>query len=148
MPPVGGLAAVNSIVNLNSLTNQPFAEVSFSPVSAPAQAVGDLGYNAGVSSTNAPWTTFVSHITGAVEDGIPNHFEIEVTLDGKISEEEFLQNLRNSGAFITGASDSQGFPIEGHFYLKRLGDFDVFSFLPGQFQTERPVRPLLTPQLP
>jgi len=148
MPPVGGLAAVNSIVNLDSTTNLPLEGVTFNPIAAPAQALGDLGYEAGVSSTNVPWITFLSNITARVEDGIPNHFEIEVTLDGKTSAEEFLQNLRSSGAFFTGSSDAQGFPNHGHIYLKRLGDFDVLSFLPGRVLTEREPRPHLTPQLP
>lgn len=148
MPPVGGVAAVNSIVNLDSTTNERLEGVTFNPIAAPAQALGDLGYEAGVSATDAPWITFLSSITATVEDGIPNHFEIEVTLDGNTSAEEFLQNLRSSGALFTGSSDSQGFPNHGHTYLKSLGDFDVLTLLPGWFQTEREPRLHITPQLP
>ena len=149
MPNVPGIASVDSIVNLNTETDEPLPGVTFSPHAAPASTaeVGFIGGEVGVGNGD-PWITFVSNITEKVEDGLPNHFIIEVTLDGETSADQFVRNLRQHGAFFTGSS-TNGFPNGHHLFLKRMADFQVMALYPPK-APEGPFAPgtRLSPVLP
>lgn len=149
MPNVPGISSVDSIVNYNTVTGEPLPGVTFTSHSAPASSaeVGFIGGEVGVGNGD-PWVTFVSNITERVEDGIPNHFIIEVTLDGETTPDQLVRNLRQHGAFFTGSS-TQGFPNGDHLFLKRMADFNVMALYPPK-QPEEPFAPgtRLSPVLP
>lgn len=147
MPTLPGVKSVDSVTNLNTLTGEPLEHVTFAPISVPGQEFGRMGYDAGVGETDGSWVPFVSNITGRVENGIPNHFTIEVTLDGELTAQEFVQTLRRQGGLFTASSDQLGFPDGGHTYLKRFQDFSVMALYPALVKKpERGTR--LAPVLP
>ena len=149
MPDIPGVESVDAVTNLNTLTGEPLEHVTFAPISTAGEALGELAHEAGIGESASPWQAYLSNITGRVEDGIPNHFTIEVSLDGETTAEELVRNVQRLGGFFTASSDQFGFPNGGHTFLKRFADFDVMALYPPLTVEERPERGTrLSPVLP
>jgi hypothetical protein len=132
--PLQEIDSVTSVVNYNSLTNQPFTEVDFNPSDVPSRTVTRMAADIGLVFPNGvTWPSFLSSITGTVPDGVPNHFVIDVQLSPGVTPLQFLAALKEQGVFITGSSHS-GIPHGGdHLHTKRFADFDIIALLPGSF---------------
>jgi hypothetical protein len=113
------------VVNYNTLTGQPFPELTFSEDFAAAQGASEIAEGAGVVSADGPWQGFISHIVGSVEDGVLNHFVVDVTLEEGVRPEDLLKALREYGTYITASSEG-GYPNGGHEFVRLLGDNPVF----------------------
>ena len=113
------------MVNYNSLTGQPFSELTFSEDFTAAQGASEIAERAGVETADGPWQGFTSHIVGNVEDGVLNHFVVDVTLEKGVRPGDLLKALREYGTYITASSEG-GHPNGGHEFVRLLGDNPVF----------------------
>ncbi len=137
-PPAEGVDKVNAVVNFNSALGQPFQEVTFEYSDAAGAVVADFmddyfGFGGG-----EPWQALVSEITGNVNDGVPNHFVIDVSLQKGMTPFEFVKVLREEGMFLTAASHD-GAPHGGeggHVFLKRFGDYEMIVKFPVAYSSK------------
>lgn len=135
LSPVSGIKDVGTIVNYNSVTGRPFAEVSFYPSLVPSIEAPNLAAHIGLlPAPDKLWFGFQSKITGTVRDGVPNHFLIEVILEKGVSHEAFVANLKREGIFLTSSSDANGVPSEDHNYFKRISATEVLVVSLPEFQ--------------
>lgn len=120
--PISGIESVDRITNLNSETFEQLAGVSFYPSDRPATAVSKLALDTGVPmESTSPWFSFESHITGSIPEGVPNHFDIEVTLQDGVTALDFINAVRSQGFFLT-SSAHDGVPSTGHQDFFPMGD--------------------------
>lgn len=137
LSPVEGIERVNAVTNHNSDTGQRFKEVTFSPAERPGRELALLAGEEGLPlGDRGTWFGFKSKITGTVEDNVPNHFVIDVTLKEGVSPEEFVQALQTQGVFATSSSTPDGVPNPGHHFFRRLTSADVLVLFP-----QRPEKP-------
>ncbi len=131
-PPAEGVEKVNAVVNFNSALGVPFDEVAFDYSDVAGAVVADFmddyfGFGGG-----EPWQALVSVITGNVNDGVPNHFLIDVSLEKGVTPHEFVKVLSDEGMFLTAASHD-GAPHGGeggHVFLKRFADYQMIVKYP------------------
>lgn len=128
-PPLGTVASVDSVVNYDGRTGEPFEEVTFYRSEVPSATVGSFAQEEGLAANDEPWHTFQSLITGTVEDGIPNYFVIDLTLREGVSRLEFLDELKTHGLFLTSGSDEAGTPNH-HPYFRQIGDGPITAGQP------------------
>ncbi|MEM8930878.1 MAG: hypothetical protein AAGE94_06875, partial [Acidobacteriota bacterium] len=107
-PPLGTVASVDSVVNYDGRDDQPFEEVSFYRSEVPDSVIARFALEEGVTTNDEPWYSFQSHITGTVEDGVPNYFVVELTLTEGATPQAFVDELKLSGQFLTSGSDEAG----------------------------------------
>lgn len=119
-PPIESVASVDSIVNYDGSTGLPFTEVEFYASDEPGWAVARLAEKEGIGPGNTRWHSFRSHITGTVEDGVPNYFVIQLTLKEGTDPLDFIEDLKAAGSFLTSGSNEDGAPIH-HSFFRQFG---------------------------
>ena len=139
-PPAEGVEKVNAVVNFDSRLGQPFDELTFDYSDAAGAVVAEfMDDNFGFGGEE-PWEALVSVITGNVNDGVPNHFLIDVSLEKGVTPHEFVKVLREEGMFLTAASHD-GVPHGGnggHVFLKHFADYELIVKYPA-FEAIKPV---------
>lgn len=139
LSPIEGVERVNSITNYNSEVNRRFAEVTFSPAETPGRELASIAEEAGLG-TGAPWSGFVSKITGTVRNNVFNHFVVDLTLEKGVRPEEFVQALRSQGVFVTSSSTPDGVPNAGHQYFRRMDKTELLVLYPDRQKPEKPAQ--------
>ncbi len=132
-PPAEGVEKVNAVVNFDSRLGQPFDEVNFDYSDAAGAVVADFMTDYFGFGGEEPWQALVSVITGSVNDGVPNHFLIDVSLEKGVTPHEFVKVLREDGMFLTAASHD-GVPHGGeggHVFLKSFADYEMVVKYPA-----------------
>ena len=140
VPPTEGVEKVNAVVNFDSRLGQPFEEVTFDYSSEAGALVADFMADYIDIGTGEPWQALVSTITGSVNDGVPNHFLIDVSIAKGVTPHEFVKSLRDEGMFLTAAAHDgvpHGGDDGGHIFLKRFADFEMIVKYPA-FYTPKP----------
>ncbi len=139
-PPAEGVEKVNAVVNFDSRFGQPFNEVAFDYDQAAGTVVADFmddyfGFGGG-----EPWEALISEITGNVNDGVPNHFLVDVSLEKGVTPHEFVKVLREEGMFLTAAAHDgapYGGDDGGHVFLKSFADYPMIVRYPS-IETTKP----------
>ena len=121
LSPVPGIRSIDSLTNYNTLTGEPFLEVSFFEDANATQGVAQIARNEGLEIADGSWQGFVSTIVGNVDDGVLNHFVLDITLEEGVRPEDLIDSLRKYGSYITSSSEG-GFPVDGHAFVRLLGD--------------------------
>lgn len=126
LSPMAGVQSVDRVVNHDGRSGRPFEEVTFFSSPGPANAIAELAKQEGLADdVPGAWFPFQSHITGSVQDGVPNFFVIHLTLEPGVTAEEFLRTLKRGGYFLTSSSDTRGVPTDDHFSFRRIGAGDI-----------------------
>jgi hypothetical protein len=128
---------VDSVVNIDGRSGRPFEEVQFYPSAGPGSAVAERAMAEGLTTSDTPWYTFQSLITGTVEDGVPNHFIVDLTLKEGVDAWTFLEELKASGSFLTSGSEEDGTPNH-HTHFRQIG---AGAILVGQGASIAPTTP-------
>lgn len=138
LPPLDSVASVDSVVNYDGRTDAPFSEVEFYYSEGRAGiAVAEMALEEGLTSDRAPWVTFQSNITGTVEDGVPNYFVIELTLNEGVDPLTFIDELRVSGFFLTSGSNEVGIPNH-HPFFRQIGSGPILLDMPSSTLLDLP----------
>ena len=132
-PPLDSVASVDSVVNYDSRTRQPFSEVDFlkSEDNLSGVAVANLAEQQSMASESGAWYAFQSHITGTVEDGVPNYFVVELTLAEGVGPLDFIEELKAAGVFLTSGSTEDGIPNH-HPYFRQVAGGAILVDLPDE----------------
>ncbi len=134
VPPTEGVEKVNAVVNFDSRLGQPFEEVTFDYSSEAGALVAEFMAEYIDIGTGEPWEALVSEITGSVNDGVPNHFLVDVSIAKGVTPHEFVESLRGEGMFLTAAAHDgvpHGGEDGGHIFLKRFADFEMIVKYPS-----------------
>lgn len=131
LSPVAGIRSINAIVNFNGVTDEPFDEVSFFSHPNAGYEMAALAAEIGLTPGKGdPWQGFVADITGTVDDGLPNFFVLDVTLEAGVSPADLVGALMDHGYYLTASSDDNGSPDGGHTVFRRLGDYEIVVIPP------------------
>ncbi len=140
VPPTEGVAKVNAVVNFDSRLGQPFDEVTFDYSADAGALVAEFMADYIDVGGDEPWEALVSVITGSVNDGVPNHFLVDISIEKGVTPYEFVKSLRDEGMFLTAAAHDgvpHGGDDGGHIFLKRFADFEMIVKYPA-FYTPKP----------
>lgn len=126
VPELPGMQSIRDLVNFDSDTEFPLEVVSFTSSDLPGREIARVAESKGFDAGNhLPWRSFVSTSSGDLEDGVPNHFVLEIQLEPGTDPYAFVEELRSHGALITASSDADGNPDGGHTYLKPFSNFPM-----------------------
>ncbi|MEM7050745.1 MAG: hypothetical protein AAF604_13850 [Acidobacteriota bacterium] len=130
LPPVDGVLAVETVVNYDSTTGQPFDWVDFGAAKIPGRELARLAEDQGLVPDDTSWHGFLTRVTASIEAGTPNHFILEVTLDPRVSPWDFVQALRSDGIFATSSSDAIGNPTSDHNHFVHVSSLELVVIFP------------------
>ncbi len=124
MPHIPGMESIRELVNFDSDTDFPLGVVSFTASDLPGPEIAKIAHASGfVAGNQLPWWSFVSTTTGNLEDGLLNHFVLEIQLQPGTDPYDFIEELRKHGALLTASSNSDGVPDGGHTFMKPFSQF-------------------------